>query len=69
MIKIEKRLNMNIEEVLRVAYVDDNKSIAKIGDDLGLSYVTIINWLLLSGIYSRNLNIKNKGGEINDRII
>ena len=58
MLDIEKEHNKNIEEVLRVKFVDENKSLTKICKEVGISYVTLIDWLELSGVYSRNLGIE-----------
>lgn len=54
---IENREGVNIEELLRRKFVDENKSINKITNELNISYVTTIRWLKLAGVYSRKLKI------------
>ena len=53
---IETNGGMNIEEILRVKFVDENKKVKQISKELNISYVTTIRWLKLAGIYSRKLN-------------
>jgi len=43
---VEEKLNKNIEEILRVKFVE-----------LQISYATVIRWLNLAGIYSHRLNL------------
>ena len=57
MMRVESENNVEIEELLRQKFVDENKTIEKISNELQISYVTTIKWLKLSGIYSRMLNI------------
>ena len=57
MIDIEKDKGECIEEILRSMFVDENKSIIDITNELDLSYATTISWLKQAGIYSRRLNI------------
>ena len=54
---IENTFNMPIEEILRIKYVDENKSLAQISKEINVSYATIWKWLSQAGIYSRKLNI------------
>lgn len=54
---IENREGVDIEELLRIKFVDENKSIQNITDELQISYVTTIRWLKLAGIYSRMLKL------------
>lgn len=54
---IENREGVNIEELLRIKYVDENKSVEKISNELNISYLTTTRWLKLAGIYSRQLKI------------
>jgi len=55
--QIETELGGDIEEVLRVLYVDQHLSAHIISDKLGISYVTTLKWLRLSGIRSRRLRV------------
>jgi len=55
--EIEKVKGECIEEILRSMFVDQNKSIIDITNELDLSYATTISWLKQAGIYSRRLNI------------
>jgi len=57
MLVIEQTFNKPIEEILRIKYVDENKSHEQITKELNISYPTLISWLKLSGIYSRMLSI------------
>lgn len=57
MVSVEKKYNKNIEELLREMFVDEGKSNAQIAEELGISYVTAIKWMKLSGVYSRNLGL------------
>lgn len=58
---IEKNFNKPIEEILRIKYVEENKKVTAIAKEIGISYVTVIKWLKLAGIYSRKLKtITNK---------
>ena len=57
MLICEQTFNMPIEEILRIKYVDENKSHEQITKELNISYPTLISWLKLSGIYSRMLSI------------
>jgi transposase-like protein len=54
---IELERGVKLEEVLRQLYVDEHKSIENIAKNLNISYVTVIKWLKLAGIYSRKLDI------------
>lgn len=55
--QIEVREGALIEELLRQKYVDENKTVKKIANELQISYVTVIKWLNKAGIYSRKLSI------------
>jgi DNA-binding transcriptional regulator LsrR (DeoR family) len=57
MLNIEKREGELLEEILRKYYVDENLSVNEISKRLQISYVTIIRWLNLAGIYSRRLKL------------
>lgn len=61
MLKIENNFNLPIEEILRQKFVDENKTITQIGKELNITYVTVIKWLSLAGIYSRRLKLEEKG--------
>jgi transposase-like protein len=54
---IELERGVKLEEILRQLYVDEHKSIENIAKNLNISYVTVIKWLKLAGIYSRKLDI------------
>lgn len=54
---IEERYQTSIEELLRRMFVDENKTIDEMLDELGVSYVTLLKWLDKAGIYSRKLSI------------
>lgn len=54
---METKFNQCVEELLRQKYVDENKPPAQIATELGIGFVTTINWLKLAGIYSRRLKI------------
>lgn len=54
---IENKEGIGIEELLRRKFVDENKSIEKIANELGISYVTTFRWLRMAGIYSRKLKL------------
>lgn len=56
---IETKLGGGIEETLRRLFVDENKSLYEIAQILGVSYVTVVKWLALAGVYSRRLHIKD----------
>lgn len=58
---IENKFNLNVEELLRQKYVDENKSTLQIAEELNISHVTVIKWLSLAGIYSHRLKIIEKG--------
>lgn len=60
MLQVEKKFNKNIEEVLRSRFVDKNMPIMAIGEELGISYRIVLNWLKLAGVYSRNLELGYK---------
>ncbi len=55
MLEIEKREGEKIEEILRIKYVDEKKSINQICKELRISYVTLFKWLEKAGIYSRGI--------------
>lgn len=55
--KIEIQEKLNIEEILRSKYIDENKPAIQIANELGVSYATIFHWLSLFGIYSRKLKL------------
>jgi hypothetical protein len=57
MLHVESIQNKPIEEVLRIKFVDENKSIQQIGAELGTSYVTTLIWLKEAGIYGRKINL------------
>lgn len=56
--QIETKRGEDIEEVLRTLFVDEHLSQIEIAKQLNLSYVTVIKWLKLAGVYSRKLNVQ-----------
>jgi hypothetical protein len=58
MINAENRINEPLEEALRRKFVDENKPIHTIKDELGASYDATHKWLKMCGIYSRKLRIQ-----------
>lgn len=58
MIRAEKRIGEPLEEALRRKFVDENKSIHTIKDELGASYDATHKWLKMCGVYSRKLRIQ-----------
>lgn len=61
MLEVESKFGQPIEEVLRIRFVDEGKTLYEIADELDIAYRTVLKWLNLAGIYSRNLKLK--GGE------
>jgi transposase-like protein len=57
--QIESKEGMMIEEVLRIKYVDENKPLSKIAEELSITYRTAFKWLNKAGIYSRRLRIED----------
>lgn len=57
MLNIEREKGVKIEELLRVMFVDENKTTENIAKELSISYVTAFKWLKLAGIYSRKLKL------------
>jgi DNA invertase Pin-like site-specific DNA recombinase len=55
--QIETNTGEEIEEILRRLYVDKHQSQNEIMKTLSISYVTLLEWLKLAGIYSRRLHI------------
>lgn len=53
--RIDEQFKMPTEELLRIKYVEQNKKVEIIAKELNISYVTVIKWLKLAGIYSRKL--------------
>lgn len=58
MYAIEMRHKLPIEEVLRIKFVDENKTLAQICEELDIAYVTLIKWLKLAGIWSRRIKME-----------
>lgn len=54
---IEEKEGVEIEELLRIKFVDENKSTETVANELGISYVTAFRWLNSAGIYSRKLKL------------
>lgn len=57
MLEIESERGECIEEVIRKLYVDDDLRMSTFCEELSISYVTGIKWLLRAGVYSRKLDI------------
>lgn len=57
MLEVESKVGMGIEEFLRVRFVDENKTLYEISEESGVAYRTVLKWLYLSGVYSRNLKV------------
>ncbi len=55
--QIENKFNLSVEELLRRKFVDENKSSSQIAEELGIGYVTVYEWRMLAGIYSRRLTL------------
>jgi hypothetical protein len=56
--RVEQRIKEPLEEALRRKFVDENKPIHTIKDELGASYDATVKWLKMSGVYSRKLRIQ-----------
>jgi response regulator of citrate/malate metabolism len=54
---IENKEGVEIEEILRHKFVDENKSTEKIAQELNISYLTCFRWLQMAGIHSRMLKL------------
>lgn len=59
MLAAEQRINEELEEALRRKFVDENKPIKQIADELGASYEAVVKWLKMAGVYSRRLRIQS----------
>lgn len=55
---LEYREGEKIEEILRRKFVDENKQIMEIANELQISYPTVCKTLKLAGIYSRMLKLR-----------
>lgn len=55
--QVENKHNINLEELLRQKYVDENKPVRLIAEELDVGYCNIVKWLNKAGIYSRKLKI------------
>lgn len=55
--EIESKLGGDIEEILRILFVDEELPVKIIADKLGTSYVTAHAWIQLAGIRSRRLKV------------
>jgi len=53
--QVEQSLGEPLEEALRRKFVDENKNLYVIADELGISYRVVLDWLKKAGIYSRDL--------------
>ena len=61
MLQVEQEFDEPLEELLRRLFVDEGKSVKSMANELNTSYRIVFKWLKLSGIHSRNLDIK--GGD------
>jgi transposase len=61
MLDIEVLFGGEIEEILRIRYVDENKSIQTIATELNLSYITVHKWLMKANITSRRILFTGEG--------
>lgn len=50
---LEARHGKPIEEILRGLYIDDGLSVAKVGEELGITQGTVSRWLARAGITAR----------------
>lgn len=57
MLEVEAELGESIELYLHRRFVDENADLHDIAHDTGVAYRNILEWLELSGIYSRRLGI------------
>lgn len=57
MLQVEQENKKEIEELLRVMFVDDNIKLNDIAKQLSISPLTAARWLKLAGIYSRRLKL------------
>lgn len=59
MLVIEQREGAMIEELLRVKYVDERKSIEVIASELGVSFMTVYKWLQRINVTSRGFTFED----------
>lgn len=57
MLEVEEEYHEPIEELLRRLYVDEDKTLTEISEEIRVSYRIILQWVLLAGIYSKNLKV------------
>ncbi|TCX53797.1 hypothetical protein [Dehalobacter sp. 14DCB1] len=55
--QIEKKEGEILEEILRHKFVDENKSMQQIANELNVTYLTVFRWLKKAGVYSRMLKL------------
>jgi transposase len=55
---IQQNKGVEIEELLRRLFVDENKQIHEIARELDISYPIVINWLNLSGVRHRKIDME-----------
>lgn len=55
---IESRYGLNIEEILRKLFVDEDKSHMAIASELGVTYLTVVRWLDRAGVRSRKIDLE-----------
>lgn len=60
MLEIENKHGEKLEELIRRLYVDEKLSTLQMAERIGISYVTVIKWVKLAGVYSRRLETLNK---------
>lgn len=57
MLQVEENQGIKIEGLLRRMFVDENKSLHSMTEELKISYPVVISWLKQAGIYSRKLRV------------
>lgn len=50
---IELKEGVSIEELLHTLYIEEQRSIREIGEELGIHYHTVNKWLKMAGIDTR----------------
>ena len=58
MLEVEELFGENIEELLRILYVEKDLRYDEIAKVLGVSRDVVVRWLPMAGIYSRRLDIR-----------
>lgn len=58
MLRLEREYNTSIEELLRKLYIDEEKTIEEISEELLLAPGTTFKWLKLAGIRTRKMKFE-----------